>query len=228
MRALKFAGAAIGAVIVIIALLMVIGIPFGFITSHIQERVERETGYKLTINGSTRIGFWPSLNIVLNDVTLQDPKNGDVNNRITVSSLQADVTLASVWSGKPQVTELTLVRPVVNLPLQRERLKDVPAASRPAAGAGDNLTIEHVSVTGGMIVLSNLRDRVENRIEAINAEMSIDPNRKIRVTGNARASEHALKFDIKAVTPAPPIERQNIPTEFKIDAPGILQAPLSG
>ena len=228
MRALKFAGAAIGAVIVIIALLMVIGIPSGFMTSHIQERVERETGYKLTINGGTRIGFWPSLNIVLNDITLQDPKNGDVNNRITVSSLQADVTLASVWSGKPQVTELTLVRPVVNLPLQRERVKDAPVASRPAAGAGDNLTIEHVSVTGGTIVLSNLRDRVENRIEAINAEMSIDPNRKVRVTGNARAGEHALKFDIKAVTPAPPIERQNIPTEFKIDAPGFLQAPLSG
>ena len=139
MRALKFAGAAIGAVIVIIALLLVIGIPSGFMTSQIQERVERETGYKLTINGGTRIGFWPSLNIVLNDVTLQDPKNGDVNNRITVSSIQADVTLASVWSGKPQVTELTLVRPVVNLPLQRERLKDAPAASKPAAGAGDGL-----------------------------------------------------------------------------------------
>jgi len=99
MRALKFAGAAIGAVIVIIALLLVIGIPSGFMTSQIQERVERETGYKLTINGGTRIGLWPSLNITLNDVTLQDPKNGDVNNRITVSSVQAEVALASVWSG---------------------------------------------------------------------------------------------------------------------------------
>ena len=47
-------------------------------------------------------------------------------------------------------------------------------------------------------------------------------------TGNARAGEHPLKFDIKAAAPAPPIERQNIPTELKIDAPGLLQAPLSG
>ena len=44
MRALKLAAAAIGAVIVIIALLMVIGIPSGFMTSQIQEPVERETG----------------------------------------------------------------------------------------------------------------------------------------------------------------------------------------
>ncbi|MBA2397828.1 MAG: AsmA family protein [Bradyrhizobium sp.] len=228
MRALKFAAAAIGAVIVIIALLLVIGIPSGFMTSQIQERAERETGYKLTINGGTKIGFWPSLHITFNDVTLQDPKNGDVNNRITISSLQADVTLASVWSGKPVITELTVMRPVVNLPLQRERLRDANPAPRPAAGTGDGLTIEHVSVTGGTIVFSNLRDRVENKIEAINAEMSIDDDRKIRVTGNARAGEHALKFDIKAKAPVPPIERQNIPTEFKIDAPGFLQAQLAG
>ena len=51
MRALKIAGAAIAAVIVVIALLLVIGIPSGFLTSAIQERVERETGYKLAING---------------------------------------------------------------------------------------------------------------------------------------------------------------------------------
>ena len=229
MRALKFVGAAIGTLIVVIALVMVIGIPSGFMTSQIQERVERETGYKLTINGGTRIGFWPSLNIALNDVVLQDPKTGDVNNRITISSIQADVTLASVWAGKPEITELVVVRPVVNLPLQRERLKDANPAPKPAAASvSDGVTIEHVSVTGGTIVFSNLRDRVENKIETINAEMTIDRDRKVRATGNARAGEHTLKFDIKAIVPAAPIERQNIPTEFKIDAPGFLQAQLSG
>jgi AsmA protein len=45
MRALKIAGAAIGAVVVMTALLLVIGIPSGFMTQQIQERVERETGY---------------------------------------------------------------------------------------------------------------------------------------------------------------------------------------
>ena len=61
MKALKIAGAAIAAVIVVAALLLIIGIPSGFLTSAIQDRVERETGYRLTIAGSTRIGLWPSL-----------------------------------------------------------------------------------------------------------------------------------------------------------------------
>ena len=65
MKALRIVGAAIGAVIVIIALLLVIGIPSGFLKGQIEERVERETGYKLAINGAAKIGLWPSLNVTL-------------------------------------------------------------------------------------------------------------------------------------------------------------------
>ena len=60
MKALRIVGAAIGAVIVIIALLLVIGIPSGFLKGQIEERVERETGYKLAINGAAKIGLWPA------------------------------------------------------------------------------------------------------------------------------------------------------------------------
>jgi AsmA protein len=228
MRALKIAGAAIVAVIVVIALLLVIGVPSSFLTSQIEARVERETGYKLTVNGGAKVGLWPSLNVTLNDVTLQDPKERDNDNRITAGSIQADMTLASVWAGKPEISELVIVRPVVNVPLQRERLKDAAPAPKPlAAGAGNAVSIKHVSITGGTVVFSNLRDRVENKIETINADVTVDADRKIRMTGNARSGDTPLKFEIKAAPPAPPLERQNIPSEIKLDAPGLLQAPLS-
>ncbi|MCK1513831.1 AsmA family protein [Bradyrhizobium sp. 190] len=228
MKALKLAGAAIAAVIVVIALLLVIGIPSGFLTAQIQERVERETGYKLAINGGAKIGLWPSLNITLNDVTLQDPKDRDINHRFTASSIEADVTLASLWAGKPYITELVIVRPVVNLPLRRERVREASPPSKPAAGkAADAFSIEHISVTGGTIVFSNLRDRVENRIETVNADVTIDSDRKVVVSGSARRNGYPLKFEIKAAAPAPPIERQNIPAEIKIDAPDLLRAPLT-
>jgi AsmA protein len=227
MRALKIAGAAIAAVIAVIVLLLVIGVPTGFLTSQIEARVERESGYKLAINGGTKIGLWPSLNVTLNDVTLQDPKERDVSNRLTASSIQADVTLASVWAGKPEISELVIVRPVVTLPLQRERLRETAAPAKPTSAGTNAFSIEHVSVTGGTIVFSNMRDRVENRIETINADVTVDADRKIRTTGNARSGDTPLKFDVKASLPAPPLERQNIPTEIKLDAPGLLQAPLT-
>src|SRR3954468_162189 len=227
MRTLKIAGAAIAAVIVVIALLLIVGVPSSFLTSTIQQRVERETGYKLAINGSTRIGLWPSLNVTMKDVTLSDPKDRDINNRLSAASIEADVTLASIWSGKPQITELLIVRPVLNLPLQRERVRDTAAPARPA-DRRDAYSIDHVIVTGGTVVFANLHDRVENRIEGMNADVTVSADRKITISGNGRAGEYPLKFDIKAAAPPPPVERQNIPTEFSIEAAGLSQAPLSG
>lgn len=226
MRALKIAGAVVAAVIVVIALLLVVGVPSSFLTSAIQERVERETGYKLAIDGSTRIGIWPQLNVTMKDVTLIDPKDSDVSNRLTAASIEAEVTLASVWSGKPEISELVIVRPVVNLPLQRERARE--AAAGKFGGGAAAFSVEHVVVTGGTVVFSNLRDRVESKIEGINADAIVTGDRKMRITGNARTGGHPLKFDVKATVPAAPLERQNIPTEFNIDAPGLLSAALAG
>jgi AsmA protein len=226
---MKIAGSAVAALIVVAALLLIVGVPSGFLTSEIQTRVERETGYKLTIAGSSKIGIWPSLNVTLNDVTLQDPKDRDGSSRLTVGSVQAELTLSSLWSGRPQVTELVITKPVLQVPLLRERSGRVISSAKPAAaaGGGDKAAIDRITVTDGTVVFSNLRDRVENRIEGINAGASIGGDRKVKLTGSARAGDRALKFTINATAPVPPLERQNIPVEISLEAPGALQAPLS-
>jgi AsmA protein len=232
MRALKIAGAVVAAVIAIVALLLVIGIPSGFMTSTIQARVERETGYRLTLLGATRIGFWPSLNVTLNDIALQNPKDrNSSDDRLTVDRVEADVTLESLWSGHPHITELAIVRPVAHVPLLRQRNPQTSPSAKPAAPSGEDdanaPVIDHVTVTDGAIEFFNARDRVDDRIDGINANVVIGGDRKIRVAGSAHASEHPLKFEIKATMPAPPMERQNIPVELTFDAPDVLQAPLS-
>src|ERR1700738_4225069 len=229
MRILKFAGAAIAAVIVVAALLLIIGVPSGYLTSEIQARVERETGYRLTIAGSSKIGIWPALNVTLNDVTLQEPKDRDSSNRLTIGKVEADITLASVWSGRPQITELVITKPVLNVPLLRERSGQMIASPNPSPAAADARApmIDRVTVTDGTIVFSNLRYRVESRIDGLNADATMSADRKVKITGSARAGDKPLKFELKATAPAPPLERQNIPVELTLDASGLLQAPLS-
>src|ERR1700691_3197787 len=130
MSALKIAGAAIAALIAV-GLLLVIGIPSGFMTSAIQARVERDTGYRLTISGATRIGVWPSLNVTLNDISLRNPKDRDSSDRLTVGRVEADVTLQSLWSGHPHITQLSIDRPVVHVPLLRQRNPQAPPSAKP-------------------------------------------------------------------------------------------------
>src|SRR5262249_48544588 len=102
MRALKYTGAAVAALVLIAAVLLFAGMPSGFLTSTIQDRVERASGYRLTIAGATKISVWPTLNVTLSDLTLQDPKDREGSNRITVGSVQADMALSSIWSGHPK------------------------------------------------------------------------------------------------------------------------------
>jgi AsmA protein len=229
MKALKIAGAAFAAVIVMIVLLLMIGLPSGFMTQAIQDRVERESGYKLVVNGTTRLGIWPSLNVTLSDVAMQDPKVRDSDNRLTIGSVQADIPLRSALSGHPQVSELVVTRPVLYVPLRRERDARIDNASKPAAPSGttNDFTVDHVKVIDGAVVFTNLRDRVENRIDGINADAIIGVDRQVSFAGSARSGEQPLKFDIKAVLPAGSIERQNIPIELTLDSPGLVGRSLS-
>jgi AsmA protein len=141
------------------------------------------------------------------------------------------MTLQSVWSGHPQITELVITRPVLHHPLLRERERLPAPAAGPAASSdgtdANALAIDRVTIVDGTMVMFNLRDRVENRIEGINAEALIGDDRKIKVIGRAHAGEHPLKFAIAATAPAPPLQRQNIPVELTLDASGLLPAPLA-
>jgi AsmA protein len=230
MKALKIAGVVIVVVTAILALSLVLGLPIGILTSAIQERVERDTGYRLNIAGSARLGLWPSLHAIVTDIKLTDPGDRDGSNRLTISRVRAEVSLSSLWSGHPQISELSIEKPVLYLPLVRERLRDVPGRSRaPAASGGDNpARIDRLSITDGAVILSNPRDRVEDRIEdiAVTAAMSVDNN--VAITGSARAGDRPLTFDIKADQPSSAAGRQTIPAEFSLEMPGTLRRPLSG
>lgn len=227
MKALKFAGVAIAAVIVILLLLMVIGIPSGFLTSAIQDRVERQTGYRLTIAGSAKVGLWPTLNVSLSDLTLQDPKDRDGSSRITIGNLQADMSLSSVWSGHPHVSEIVVTKPVLYRALLRERTQESPPRSMKGAPEAETISIDRVKITEGAIIASNPRDHFEQRIDRINANAVIDADRKLKLNGTARTGDTPLKFDIKAAMPTPPVERQTVPVDLAIEAPGLLRAPLT-
>ncbi|AMA60999.1 AsmA family protein [Bradyrhizobium sp. CCGE-LA001] len=228
MRALRFVGAALAVVIVVIAILLVIGIPSGFLTSTIASRVESATGYRLSVDGTTKISLWPTLKVTLNDLTLQDPKDRNGLTRLTVDSVQADMSLSSVWSGRPEISELVVTHPVLYQPLLRERLPNAGTAARPRTIDTGGAIIDQIKIIDGEVAFARVRDRIEGRISAINADAVVGRDRKVNIAGTARVGEHPTKFDIKATTPAAPGERQAIPVDFAIDMPSVLKSQLAG
>ena len=231
MKALKIAGVAIAVLVVAAAALLVIGIPSGLVTPLIQARIERETGYRIAIAGATRLGFWP-LKVTIHDITLSDPSDRELTDRLRIGSVEAAIPLHSMLTGQLQISELTIVRPVLRVPLWRERSRRIDNSARATSsssnGGARSFPVFHVSIADGTIAFTNPRDRVENRIEGIDAEATSATDRQVDIAGSARLGEHPLKFAIKATAPAVLADRQNVPLAFTIDAPGLLQQSLSG
>jgi AsmA protein len=231
MRAFKIAGGIVAAIVVVAALLLIIGIPSGFLTSAIKERVERETGYRLTVAGSTKIGIWPALNVTMSEVALEAPKENNTGNRFTAGHIEANVTLGSLWSGRPEITELVITRPAVSVPLRRERQPAARTISSPPNEPSDNASstpsIQRITIADGAITFFNAHDGVEDHLTGINANIVFGTDRRVSINGNARAGLHPLTFDVKASLPDPSMARQTISVELTLEAPGLLRAPLS-
>jgi AsmA protein len=139
--------------------------------------------------------------------------------------------LRSALSGHPHVSELVINKPVLYVPLRRERDARIDNAQRPAPTPGDtaanDFTIDRVKVTDGAVVFTNLSDRFENRIDGIDADVMIGADRQIAFTGNARSGEHPLKFGIKAALPAGSTTRRDIAVELMLNLPDLGGRSLS-
>ena len=231
MRALKITGAAVAAIVVILALVMIVGIPSGFLTSTIKERVERETGYRLTIAGSTKISLWPTLN-----VTHERPDAAGAE-----GSRRRQQGHDRHAAGRHDAVE-RLVGPSGDLRAHRHQAGAVCAAAAraPSRRRATAPTSPRRASARRRADRSHHRSstaRSHSPIRATGWRAASTPSMPRRPStpiarssspGTARSGATPMKFDIKATVPAPPVERQNIPVELTLDAPGALNAPLVG
>lgn len=232
MKIVKLVGAVIAAVVLVAVIVLALGIPSGMMTSAIQARVERATGYRFEIDGTTRIALWPTFHLTLNDITLDRRAGSEAAERIEVAQARAEMPLGSLLSGKPIITGLTLEKPVAYLPLLRERTATKTAsASNDAAptSASDaaQVRIDRIIINDGALVFANPRDKVEDRIEAINAAAAIGADRQLTINATARSGVHALKLDLHAALPGDAAARRNVPVELTFEAPSLLAGTLT-
>ncbi|MGO3932686.1 AsmA family protein [Rhodopseudomonas pseudopalustris] len=225
MKPTKIAGILIAVLIAAAALLLTIGIPSGAVTSAIQSRVERDTGYRIAIAGASKVSLFPGFAVTLNDVTVQNPNDRNPDSRFTIGNVRAELALGSVIAGKPHVTELTLTKPELRVPLIRDRNNAPAGSSSGGSGKTIDAAIDRITIKDGVVVMANAADRVEDRIDRINAEITIDPERRIHAIGGAQLAGKPAKFEIKAAPPA--ADAQPVPVDFKLDAPDLLSWPLA-
>lgn len=233
MKIVKFAGAAIAAmVLVVAAIVLTVGIPSTMIPSAIEARIERATGHRIEINGTTRVGLWPTFHLTLNDITLDRRGGSEDGARIEIAQARVEMPFAKLISAKPVVTDLTLEKPVAYLPLLRERTTSkATSTSNDAASASafdpGRVRINRVTVNDGAVVFANPRDKVEQRIEAIDATAAIGADRQLVMNATARSGAHALTLDLRVALPVDEAPRHTLPMELTFEAPTLISGTMT-
>jgi len=233
MRAIKITTLA-GIIAVALAVSAVVfGVPAGFLTGAIQKQVKAATGCRMLINGGAKLALRPSLSLSLHDIALIDDSDRTEQPRLTAASVRIDTSMASLWSGRPQVSEIAVVRPTLFVPLARERAASAPGLAAGGSGGGDqpfDVAIDRIVVEDGTVVFSSARDAIDGRLEHIEATATLSkPGDALQLRATARAGEQTIGARVTAKKVSGlRFDGQTIPIEFTIEAPGLLQDAAPG
>lgn len=233
MKAIKFTALACVIAVALAALAVVFGVPAGFLTGAIQQRVKADTGYTMVINGGAKLALRPSLSLRLRDIALIDDNDRGSQPRLTAESVRIETSISSLWSGRPHLSEIAVVRPTVFVPLARERA--APPSRSPAGDGGggiakmSDVTIGRIIVEDGALVFSSARDAIDGRLEHIELTATLSkPDDALELRATARAGEQTLGLRLTGKVPGLRFDGQVIPLEFTVEAPGLLQDAAPG
>ncbi|PZA10504.1 AsmA family protein [Rhodopseudomonas palustris] len=226
MKPIRIAGAVVALLLVAATLLIAIGIPAGALTGAIQSRIERDTGYRVTIGGAGTVRLFPAATLTLHDVTAELPGGRPHDPRLKIATVRAELPLTSLMSGTPRITELTLISPELSLPLLRRR-DEAAAAPAPARQDGAKLAeIERIVIQDGAVVMTSATDRIERRIAGIQADVERDDAQgPVTASGSATLGRSPVSFELTAKPPSD--DQQPMLVDLTLDAPGLLTSRLN-
>jgi AsmA protein len=231
MKPLKIAALGFAAVVAVASLGLAFGVPAGFLAKRVQDQIESRTGYRLRIDGDTKLAFRPTPTVTLGRISLRDAGGSDTATGFAAESVRVSLSLASLFSGRPGITEVAIVKPVLRAPLLRQRESRAGGAAVPPqdgrAAVPPAFTVDRLIVEDGTVVMSNARDRVEMRIDriALTASLSADEG---RLEARAYAGDQPVRLQATAKSPLAGFEGSNVPVDFSFEAPGFLEGTLTG
>lgn len=190
-------------------------------------QVESATGYRLRVDGPVKISMFPSLDLVAEDVGISQPASGDTGEFATAQKLRFGLMLRGLLSGKVQMTELTLVDPVIAPP--QSLAAEAPAPEGPESGAGTladtlrNLSLDKLVIENGTVILPESQGTPGKRIEALMLEASL-PSIDDPLTFDAAATVDGKTFQAEGSIGSFGrfIEGAAVPVSFALDAPSYI------
>lgn len=192
-------------------------------------QVESTTGYRLRLGGPVQISLFPSLDLVADDVGIAESGEDGPPEIATAKSLRFGLQLSALIGGKVNLTEVTLVDPVIALPITEKAASGVgseepQSGTRPLPSALKTLSLGKLLIKNGTLILPGSGGVPGKRIEALTLEASL------------AAVDSTLTFDASALIEGQKIraagslgglaqflDGKSVPISLTIEAPPYIE-----
>jgi AsmA protein len=232
MKPLKIAALGFAALLAVVLLAGVVGVPAGFLATYAQDQAIH-SGYRLNIEGHTTLALRPAPILTLGEFSVSDAIRPTTGLNVTADGARVSLSLMSLLSGRPAITELSVKRPVVRVALARESSSRPGGPAAPArqngrgGAAAPAFTVDRLTVEDGAVIMSNARDRYEMRIDRIDATGSLDAA-AVRLDVRANVGDQPVHLQANAKTPFAGLDGASVPVEISLEAPGFLDDKVTG
>ena len=229
-------------VIVLIAAIGIVSVPLlvrgEFATAQLSSAVQQATGRKLTLLKPPEIKLWPNLRLEVEGATLSNPPAMFEGTTISAQALKVQLSWSELLSRQINFQELTLVRPRLNLVVDKQGKANWDfnkggGATEPSTGTGTGAaTIESVQVApirieDGEIVYADERSGSEFRATGVNVVVSMaNAQAPMDVKGSLVWNGQRIDLQVFAKSPTRLAEKGS-PVDLSIQSAD-LDATLSG
>lgn len=191
--------------------------------SEIKQAVARDTGRTISFAGTPRLSVWPELAIELRDVELSNPKEMFEGRFAAADKVRLELSGASLWRGSPEITQVVVTRPRINL------LVDIEGRSNFAFerdGEAERTLPPFVIVDGSVTYLN---ERAGTAATVDDVDMTVSRSGfagPMELDGAFNWNDQRLQMSFYARSSAR-LAGKGSPADFTIDGP-YLDAAFSG
>jgi AsmA protein len=226
-KIVKIVGLAVAGVLVLAVLVLMFGVPAQPFVTYLEDEAAK-AGYRLRVAGSSQISLLPYLNVSASDIRVADAKDSR-EELLTAKEVRAGLSLMSLISGDIRVTEIVVTQPVMRLISGRESagVRKAPQASGSGASAVRNVAIDRISVEDGTLIMRDVRENLDGRIEAIRLTASVPVAQgPLDVKAEGRAGGQVLRLVARADSLSHIVEGRVVPVDATLEMPGLLKTPM--
>jgi AsmA protein len=225
MKPLKIA-ASVAIPAVCLAVLTVSEIPVPFLADVIKARAEADTGRVMRIDGLTKLRLLPTPTLAIGDLTLLDDSGSE---RLRVETVRVTLSFDGLLSGRPNLTEIAIVRPVLRAPLLRQRKATAHSPSRLAGSAPRKaIPVGRIVIEDGTIAFQDRQNGSDLHLDRINLTVSLDPEEgRGSAAGSFRWGGYLFRTELKADDLRNWQDGQAMPVAMILASPELLQANVS-